>query len=170
MDAVLLYDTEGANVSFASSRTPGQNIYVGLQTSLLDGVDPTLDAAISRLTGAYEKTFWAIPRAYDFGRACQALAKRGHNIHCLTLYWGPGGVGLSLYTAHLQAMYGSRNHKIFDPNIFCDDNELRKQVQLMLGAIIYTGQERPIGNRHNMREDLLKKFATGEGIAGRPYV
>ena len=41
---------------------------------------------------------------------------------------------------------------------------------MLVGGIFYTGQEKPTGNKHSLREDLLKKFATGEGISGRlPY-
>jgi len=100
----------------------------------------------------------------------QALAKRGHNVDAITLYWGPGGVGMSLYSAHLHAVYGPTNHRYFDPNVFYADDELRKQIEQLSGAIIYTGQEKPTGTRSRMREDLLKKFATAEGISGRmPY-
>ena len=64
-------------------------------------------------------------------------------------------------------MYGTKNHKFFDPNVFYQDDELRKTIETLVGGIIYTGQERPTGGRCSMREDLLKKFATGEGISGR---
>ena len=37
-------------------------------------------------------------------------------------------------------------------------------------GIIFTGQERPTGVKQSLREDLLKKFLTGEGISARlPY-
>ena len=43
-------------------------------------------------------------------------------------------------------------------------------IEMLVGGIIFTGQERPTGNKSRLREDLLKRFATGEGIAGRlPY-
>lgn len=59
---------------------------------------------------------------------------------------------------------------MFDPNIFYQDEELRKQVPKMAGHIVYTGQERPTGMKQPIREDLLKKFSTGEGVSGRlPY-
>ena len=67
-------------------------------------------------------------------------------------------------------MYGPENHVFFDPNVFYDDSELRKVIQLLAGRFIYTGQEKPTNTRNGMRQDLVKKFATGEGIAGRmPY-
>ena len=36
-------------------------------------------------------------------------------------------------------MYGPKNHKYLDPNIFYQDEELRKMVELLVGAIMYTG-------------------------------
>jgi len=88
-----------------------------------------------RLTSAYEATFWSIPEAFDFGRACIALAKRGHNIPYITLYWGSSGVGLSRFSAHLEAMYGDDNFKTFDPNAFFDERELRKQMPHFDGSL-----------------------------------
>ena len=61
---------------------------------------------MKRLTKIFRETFWAIPAAFTFGQACLALAKRGMNVNVITLYLGPGGVGLSKYTAHLEAMLG----------------------------------------------------------------
>ena len=43
-------------------------------------------------------------------------------------------------------------------------------MESLAGGIIFTGQERPSGTRNQIREDLLKKFCTAEGISGRlPY-
>jgi hypothetical protein len=98
------------------------------------------------------------------------MSKRGRNVDQFTIFLGPGGVGLSLYTAHLNAIFGSKNHRYFDPNIFYVDDEMRKVVESLAGGIIFTGQERPSGTRNQIREDLLKKFCTAEGISGRlPY-
>ena len=139
-DCILLYDFEGKPVVHMkdkkdndgnvvqSARCASANLYVGIERNLLDAVDPVLDAAISRLEKIYSETFWAIPAAFTLGQACLALAKRGLNVNQITLYLGPGGVGLSKYTAHLEAMLGTDNHDIFDPNIFYSDDELRKQV------------------------------------------
>ncbi len=169
-DCVILYDCGAENVSFQRRRSPGGNIYTGILRTLLDAVDPVLKAALLRLQKAYQETFWSITAAFEFGQACQAIAKRGMNVNCITVYWGPGGVGLTRYTDHIAAMYGEENHCMFDPNVFYDDTELRKQIEKMVGRIIYTGQEKPTNTRCGIRQDLVKKFATGEGIAGRmPY-
>ena len=46
---------------------------------------------------------------------------------------------------------------------------MRKQVEQLNGCCILTGQETPATSR-KLREDLYKKFASGDGIAGRkPY-
>ena len=75
-----------------------------------------------------------------------------------------------MYTAHIAAMLGPTLHRFFDPNVFYDDSELRKTVELLFGAIVFSGQERPTGSKSSLREDILKQFATAEGIAGRlPY-
>lgn len=181
-DCILLYDSEGKPVVYLkdkkddegkvveSARSASANLYVGIERNLVDDVDPVLEAAIGRLEKIYSETFWAIPAAFELGQACLALAKRGLNVNQITLYLGPGGVGLSKFTAHLEAMLGTDNHDTFDPNVFYSDDELRKQVPQMAGHFVFTGQERPSGSKQAVREDLLKKFCTGEGVAGRlPY-
>ena len=71
-------------------------------------------------------------------------------------------------SAHLQAMYG-HSFAYFDPNIWYDEDEMRKQVEQLNGCIILTGQAAPAANR-KLREDLFKKFASPGGVAGlKPY-
>ena len=169
-DCVVEYDEEDTPARFVKTRSPSANVYVGIHHKLLQGVDPVLEAALQRVSRIYEETFWSMPRAFDFMRACQAMAKRGLNVDYLTLLIGPGGVGLSLLSDFLHHMYGDENHRFFDPNVFYMDEELRKQLQNMFGGIIFTGQERPTGSKKPVREDLIKKFCTGESLAGRvPY-
>ena len=67
------------------------------------------------------------------------------------MYLGPGGVGLSKFTAHLEAMLGTENHDTFDPNVFYTDDELRKQVPRMAGHFVFTSQERPSGSKQAIR-------------------
>ena len=46
---------------------------------------------------------------------------------------------------------------------------MRKTIQLLAGGIVFSGQERPAGAKA-IRDDLVKKFATAEGLSGRlPY-
>ena len=65
-----------------------------------------------------------------FIKAALALAKRGLNVDRWFIGISPGGVGQSLYTAHLDAMLGN-NHCYFDPNVWFSEDELRKQVSLI---------------------------------------
>ena len=125
MDCVILYDeTENTPITFTKDRSATNNIYVGIETNLiscvtsLDGVDPVLLSATKRLERIYSQTFWAIPKAFQFCMSAQALVKRGGNVDYLTIMWGPGGVGLSLLSDLIDDMYGERNHKFFDPNVF----------------------------------------------------
>ena len=76
------------------------------------------------------------------------------------------GVGQSLYSGHLDAVYGA-NHSFIDPNIWYNEEEMRKQVSQCAGCFILTAQEKPETGR-KMREDLFKKACSADGIAGRP--
>ena len=126
-DCVTLYDVPSREdiVTFARRRGAYVNLYVKISRNLLTGIDPTLLAALDRLERAYQETFWTNAEGFRFGQACLVLAARGLNVNQITVYWGPGGVGMSSYTAHLSAMLGENNHVMFDPNIFYDDTELR---------------------------------------------
>ena len=78
------------------------------------------------------------------------------------------GVGQSLYSSHLDAVYAP-NHTFIDPNIWYDEHEMRKQIEQSAGCFILTAQEKPENSRR-MREDLFKKNMSADGIAGRrPY-
>lgn len=69
---------------------------------------------------------------------------------------------------HQRAMYG-HNFAYFDPNIWYNEEEIRKQIEQLNGCCILTGQETP-GTNRKLKEDLFKKFASADGIAGRkPY-
>ncbi|CAK0846382.1 unnamed protein product [Prorocentrum cordatum] len=153
-DCIVKYDVLGNPVTFSSGRSPENSVYIGIRSQPLS-TDPVLDAAVARVQKIYSQTFWPIPDAFVFGQAAQALAKRGYSVDTITMHWGPGGVGLSLLTSHLEAMYGHKNHKYFDPNIIFVDDELRKVVELLVDGFIFTSQ------------DSLKKFATAEGVSGR---
>jgi hypothetical protein len=131
-------------------------------------MDPVLQSHLDGLQTFLSQTFWANAHVYKCFLAAQALAKRGQNLDRLFIGLSPGGVGQSLYSAFLSAMYG-HNHAYFDPTIWFNDEELRKQVEQLFGCIILTAQEAPETNR-KLREDLYKKTLSADGIAGRkPY-
>ena len=105
---------------------------------------------------------------FKCNQAAQALCKRGENLDRCFIGESPGGVGQSLYTGHLAAMY-KHNHSYFDPNVWYMDDELRKQIEDFADSFILTGQEAPDGTR-KLREDLFKKTMSADGIPGRkPY-
>ena len=74
LDCIVKYGVQG-NVIFQKDRKPEHNIYFGLHTNILTAVDPVLSAAEERVERFYEQTFWSIPQAFEFGRACQSLAQ-----------------------------------------------------------------------------------------------
>ena len=150
-----------------ATRSPFNNIYTGFPSPLLD---PVLERHVNEVMEIISRTFWANVGAWRFTQACREMVHRGLNVNQITYFIGPGGVGLSLFTAHLDAMYGQQIHRYFDPAILFTDDEMRKVIPLLLGGKIFSGGERRKGIRDRLREDLLKKFATAEGITGRlPY-
>ena len=147
------YDVEGleGHIQFAKHRDASNNIYIGIKHDLLTSVDSVLEAVVKELEDAMAKTFWALPNAYQYGQACQALAKRGLNIDAITLYLSAGGVGMSVYSEMMVASYGDEKHRYFDPNLFFIDEELCKCVENICGGFIFTGQETPTGGRFRCR-------------------
>jgi hypothetical protein len=163
-DTAVLYDVGVSNITHNNDPT-NLNIYLCIPHNLLD---PVLQEATEALDTFYTQTFWANVDVFMCCQAAQALARRGINVDRCFIGVSPGGVGQSLYSSHLAAMYGPL-HRYFDPNLFYHDDEIRKQIDALVGAIILTGQEAPETNRR-MREDVYKKVMSGDGISGRkPY-
>ena len=99
--------------------------------------------------------------------AAMSLSKRGLNVLPAFIMLGAGGCGLSLLTDLIAGAFGDMLHKYYDPYVFYDDEELRKVIDLLVGGIVFSGQERPQGTNRKIRLRLWKKFNTGEGIRGR---
>ena len=99
-----------------------------------------------RLFKFYSQTFWGNAPVFQCCQAAQALAKRGLNVVRLFIGLSGGGVGQSPFSAHLQAMYG-HNFAFFDPQIWFNEEEMRKQIEQLNGCIILTGQETPGSGR-----------------------
>ena len=97
-----------------------------------------------------------------------ALAKRGFNVDRCFIGESPGGVGQSLFSLHIDAMLGS-NHGYFDPKVWYNEDELRKQIESFARCIVITGQVAPESHK-KLHLDLFKKTMSADGIAGRkPY-
>ncbi|CAK0891385.1 unnamed protein product [Prorocentrum cordatum] len=170
-DIAFVYDLGGTPVTQITRENERKSIYIGIPHKIKAYLgDPALKVAATRVDQFYRQTFWANAAAHKVCMAALALAKRGLNVDRLFFFWGAGGVGLSLTTAHLDAMLGHSNHKYFDPQVFYLDEKMRKTVESLKGTIVLTAQEKPEGLRKSFREDLFKKLASADGIFGRlPY-
>eukprot|EP00438_Fugacium_kawagutii_P019393 Skav219439 [mRNA] locus=scaffold1461:124632:129212:- [translate_table: standard] len=120
-------------------KSPANNCYLYIPHSLLD---PVLEANCAKLSEFYAHTFWANKDVFLCCQAALALAKRGINVDRCFIGESPGGVGQSLYSLHLATMLGN-NHGFFDPNVWYNEDELRKQVETFARRIVVTGQEAP---------------------------
>ena len=141
------------------------NCYVHVPHPLLD---PVMRSNEERLERFYTQTFWANHNVFLACQAALALAKRGLNVDRCFIAISPGGVGQSLYSQHLAEMY-KHNHAFFDPNIWHQEEELRKQIESFARCFIITGQEAPESSK-KLHTDLYKKTMSADGIMGRkPY-
>jgi len=164
-DTTLLYDKEQGKPIVHVPRSTNNNVFIRIPHPLIDPVCQDLQA---RVFNFYMQTFWNNIDVFICCQAAQALAKRGCNIDRCFIGVSPGGVGQSLYSSHLAAIYG-HNHAFFDPNVWFAEDELRKQIEQFAGCIILTGQEAPETYR-KLREDLFKKTMSADGMPGRkPY-
>ena len=159
-DKAVVYGAPGSAEPLTSltDSSPETDLYIRIPHQLLD---PVLIATQERLHKYYRESFWTNFKVYKCMLAAQTLAKRGINVDRLFIGLSPGGVGQSLFTLHLAAIYGKGNHTYYDPNIWCLEEELRKQAEDLACCIVLTGQETPTGAR-GIKEDLFKRFITGE--------
>ena len=164
VDTCVVYDKDDVTVQHVD-KNPAKNIYIRIPHPLLD---PVLGWAEQIYRRFVSQTFWANLVVWVCIMSAIALVKRGENIDRCFIGISPGGVGQSLFSAFLAALFGHL-HAFFDPNIWYNDEEMRKQVENLEGCIIATAQEAPETNR-KLREDLYKKTMSADGIAGRkPY-
>ena len=163
-DCAVAYD-HGREPALQVKRDELKNCYLRIP-HCIKGVVP--EHVVQRLHKFYRQTFWGNIDVFKCCQAAQALAKRGINVTRVFIGISRGGVGQSLYSLHLKAMF-AHNFAFFDPNIWFNEDEMRKQVEQLNGCCVLTGQETPATGR-KLREDLFKKFASADGIAGRkPY-
>lgn len=117
IDVAFEYNEKGESSLTRLPLHRRKDLYYCIKHSLIrHGLpDPVLEAASARVEKFQRQTFWANVRGLRVCLAALALAKRGHNVDQVFFFVGPGGVGLSLTTAHLNSMLGLDNHKYFDP-------------------------------------------------------
>jgi hypothetical protein len=125
IDACILYDNNGKHVQ-GVTKGPERNVYVRIAHPLLDPVE---SCARERVERFYQQTFWCNHDVFLCCCAAQALAKRGENIVRCFIGISPGGVGQSLYSAHLAAVYGSL-HAFFDLNVWYQEEESRVNISV----------------------------------------
>ncbi|CAE7650574.1 unnamed protein product [Symbiodinium sp. CCMP2592] len=126
-DLCVRYDADPDTAVKIVPKASSNDCYIKIPHALKD---PVLEDNVQRVRKFYSQTFWC---NFDVFRCCMAaaaLAKRGLNIDRCFIGISPGGVGQSLYSLHLAAMFGS-NHAFFDPNVWHNDEELRKQVEAL---------------------------------------
>ena len=165
VDTCIQYDTSQEQPVQHIRKSALNNCYIFVPHPLLD---PVLQVHEERLQKFYAQTFWANRSIFLCNQAALALAKRGVNVDRCFIGESPGGVGQSLFSLHLDSMLG-HNHGFFDPNVWFNEDELRKQVETYARCIVITGQEAPESHK-KLHLDLFKKTVSGDGIAGRkPY-
>ena len=164
-DTTVLYDTSpGVHVKHVA-KSPSNNIYTLVNHAL---ADPHMEIAIQDIQLFYKQFFWCNNYVFLCHQAALALAKRGLNVDRLFFGISPGGVGQSLYSHLLHAMHEG-SAAFFDPSVWTNEEELRKQIEQWAGCFILTGQESPDSSKR-VRDDLFKKTVTGDPLAGRrPY-
>ena len=138
---------EGCAIAYEEEMPPArqvprgslENCYLRIPHAIKGSVPADV---VDRVQKFYKQTFWGNLQVFKCGQAAQALAKRVLNVVRLFIGLSSGGVGQSLYSTHLRAMYG-HNFAFFDPQIWFQEDEMRKQVEQLNGCIILTGQETP---------------------------
>jgi hypothetical protein len=164
-DLCIRYDAADGSPTTVVPKDPANSCYVSIPHPMLD---PVLLDCQQRLIKFYTQTFWCNNSLFECNQAALALAKRGLNIDRCFIGQSPGGVGQSLYSQHLAEMY-KHNHCYFDPNVWHNEEELRKQVESFARCMICTGQEAPESSK-KLHTDLYKKTMSADGITGRkPY-
>ena len=125
----MLYDVTPEEHVQLVKPSPNNNIYVRIPHALRSPLpDPVLTNARSRLQKFVKETFWCNQEYYKATLAAIALAKRGENIDRCFIGESAGGTGQSLFSSHLAAVYG-HNHAFVDPNLFHNEEEMRKQLE-----------------------------------------
>ena len=181
-DRAVRYDYEGKPCVVVPQPTQAMFFFFGCEVPLLYETcrqqatlpvglgDPVLEDCMAELNVALSQTFWCNWRGLEACRAALALAKRGINVNQMFILWALGGCGLSLFSDLIATSLGDDLHEYFDPYILYDDEELRKCVDCLSGALVLTAQERPQGGKKKLLLHLYKKLCSAEGLRARlPY-
>ena len=125
-DACLAFDDDNLGATHCT-KSPDANVYLYVKHNLIQHphADSVLEAAQEKVRRFYKQTFYKNEHAFQCCMAALAIALRGLNVD--RCFWGigPGGVGQSLFTAHLDAVLGHL-HAYLDTNIYYSDEEMRQ--------------------------------------------
>ena len=140
-DRAVLYDVQGHALKFISNPTVADNIYLYLKSSLCETTkpdsysddegpeiplaDPVFQECQQIVECYLRQTFWSNFKGLQACFAALALAKRGLNVLQAFIFFGAGGVGLSLFTDLIATSLGDELHKFFDPSVFWGFREKR---------------------------------------------
>ena len=138
-------------------------IYTHIDLPLLD---PVLACNVERLARILSTTYWHNKAALECEWCGLCLALMGHNVDRAFWHLGRGGAGQSLTTSLFHAMLEGM-HKYIDMNIYCTDDEFRKQGELLVDIPVATGQETVEGSANSLRFDLMKKHWSADPVAMR---
>ena len=168
-DYSVMYDSSPEQPVKLVSPSPANNLYVRIPFPLHSSFgDPEMQSARARLEKFIRQTFWCNDEFFRATLAAIALAKRGENVDRCFIGESPGGTGQSLFSCLLAATY-CHNHAFVDPNLFHNEEELRKQLEQFAHCWIITAQEAPETHRH-FQQDLFKKVMSADDLAARrPY-
>ena len=149
--------------------SPENNLYIRTPYPLVMPLpDPVLQQASERHARFIKQIFWCNEDYYRATLSAIALAKRGENVDRCFIGESAGGTGQSLFSSHLAAVYGP-HHAFIDPNLFHNEEEMRKQLEQFAHCWIITAQEAPETHKH-FQQDLFKKLMSADDLAGRrPY-
>ena len=165
----MLYDVTPEEHAQLVKPSPNNNIYVRIPHALQSSLpDPVLQNARFRLQKFVKETFWCNQEYYKATLAAIAPSKTWRKYRSL-LHRGIGRRHRSIVVQQpLAAVYG-HNHAFIDPNLFHNEEEMRKQLEQFAHCWIITAQEAPETHRH-FQQDLYEKFMSADDLAGRkPY-
>ena len=128
---------------------PANSIHVSVKMSLACPLEQDI---VPRLRTFLSSTFWRNAMECVFAAAAFAL----HSCSVDRASWssGPGGVEQSLMSHLIDATFGDM-HRWLGMSVFYSDDEMRKQADLLVGALVVTGEESPETERP-MRADSAR--------------
>ena len=153
-DSCLLFgeNEQGALITYVD-KDPKHTIYIYLPHNLKDPLEASVKEAVETF---YSTSFFGNKAALRAICAAMCLVLEGQNINRIFWTIGPGGVGQSLLSHHLHAVFAAL-HAFVDTTVFYSDDEMRKQAEHLINKLVMTCQEAVENSRHGMRQDIYKK-------------